>query len=312
MTASLKNHATTRPILGITLMLGFTVFGPTIDVFAKLAGGTIPLFQISASRFVVQTIIILPFALILRNNVIPTRAEIGLYLVRGALILSATSLFFAALRHLPIADALAIFFVEPFILILLATVIFREKLGWRRLCACGIGFFGALLVIQPQYDVIGFAALLPIGTAFCFAFYLLLTRKMAQNISPVALQLNTSIAATIIITPIIILSEGSGNALFDPVWPTAYEISLLVGVGLTATIAHMFLTYAFRFAPVTILGPLQYLELVSATILGLLIFGDLPNMTSFVGMGIIILSGVYILIREHAIERMRNKKNLIS
>ena len=293
-------------------MLGFTVFGPTIDVFAKLAGGTIPLFQISASRFVVQVIIILPFALFFGNNVIPTRAEIGLYLVRGALILSATSLFFAALRHLPIADALAIFFVEPFILILLATVVFREKLGWRRLCACGIGFFGALLVIQPQYDVIGFAALLPIGTAFCFAFYLLLTRKMAQNISPVALQLNTSIAATIIITPIIILSEGSGNALFDPVWPTAYEISLLVGVGVTATIAHMFLTYAFRFAPVTILGPLQYLELVSATILGLLIFGDLPNMTSFVGMGIIILSGVYILIREHAIERMRNKKNLIS
>ena len=293
-------------------MLGFTVFGPTIDVFAKLAGGTIPLFQISASRFVVQVIIILPFALIFGNNVIPTRAEIGLYLVRGALILSATSLFFAALRHLPIADALAIFFVEPFILILLATVIFREKLGWGRLCACGIGFFGALLVIQPQYDVIGFAALLPIGTAFCFAFYLLLTRKMAQNISPVALQLNTSIAATIIITPIIILSEGSGNALFDPVWPTAYEISLLVGVGLTATIAHMFLTYAFRFAPVTILGPLQYLELVSATTLGLLIFGDLPNMTSFVGMGIIILSGVYILMREHTIERMRRKKNLIS
>ena len=293
-------------------MLGFTVFGPTIDVFAKLAGGTIPLFQISASRFVVQVIIILPFALIFGNNVIPTRAEIGLYLVRGALILSATSLFFAALRHLPIADALAIFFVEPFILILLATVILREKLGWRRLCACGIGFFGALLVIQPQYDVIGFAALLPIGTAFCFAFYLLLTRKMAQNISPVALQLNTSIAATIIITPIIILSEGSGNALFDPVWPTAYEISLLVGVGLTATIAHMFLTYAFRFAPVTILGPLQYLELVSATILGLLVFGDLPNMISFVGMGIIVLSGVYILMREHAIESMRKKQNAIS
>ena len=159
MTASLKNHATTRPILGITLMLGFTVFGPTIDVFAKLAGGTIPLFQISASRFVVQVIIILPFALFFGNNVIPTRAEIGLYLVRGALILSATSLFFAALRHLPIADALAIFFVEPFILILLATVVFREKLGWRRLCACGIGFFGALLVIQPQYDVIGVASL---------------------------------------------------------------------------------------------------------------------------------------------------------
>ena len=293
-------------------MLGFTVFGPTIDVFAKLAGGTIPLFQISASRFVVQVVIILPFALIFGNNVIPTRTEIGLYLIRGALILSATSLFFAALKHLPLADALAIFFVEPFILILLAAVILREKLGWRRLCACGIGFFGALLVIQPQYDVIGFASLLPIGTAFCFAFYLLLTRKMAQNISPVALQLNTSIAATTIIIPIIILSEGSGNALFDPVWPTAYEISLLVGVGVTATIAHMFLTYAFRFAPVTILGPLQYLELVSATILGLLIFGDLPNMASFVGMGIIILSGVYILMREHTIERMRRKKNLIS
>ena len=307
MAVSFQNHSAARPVLGIMLMLGFTVFGPTIDVFAKLAGGTIPLFQISASRFVVQVIIILPFALFLGNKITPTRGEMGLYMIRGALILSATSLFFAALRQLPLADALAIFFVEPFVLILLATVILGEKLGWRRLCACSVGFFGALLVIQPQYDMIGFASLFPIGTAFCFAFYLLLTRKMAQNISPVTLQLNTSIAAAIIIVPVIILLEGSENALFDPVWPSAYESILLVGVGLTATIAHMFLTYAFRFAPVTILGPLQYLELVSATILGLLVFGDLPNITSFIGMGIIVLSGVYVLMREHAIESLRIK-----
>ena len=297
-----------RPVLGILLMLGFVVFGPTIDVFAKLAGETIPLFQISASRFVVQIVIILPFALWFGGRLLPSGSESLLYLTRGALILSASSLFFAALRDLPLADALAIFFVEPFILLLLAAVLLKEKLGWRRLSACGVGFSGALLVIQPQYDTIGFASLFPIGTAVCFAFYLLLTRKMAQHIAPITLQLNTSIAAALIIVPVIIIYEGSGNAYLDPVWPSFYDMLLLMGVGLTATIAHMFLTYAFRFCPVTILGPLQYLELVSATIFGLIVFSDLPNTASFIGMGIIVTSGLYVLMREHALEKSRAQR----
>ena len=292
-----------RPVLGIFLMLGFTIFGPTIDVFAKLVGEEIPLFQISASRFIVQIVIILPFALWFGGRLMPSGSESLLYLARGALILTATSLFFAALRDLPLADALAIFFVEPFILLLLAALLLKEKLGWRRLSACGVGFSGALLVIQPQYDTIGLASLFPIGTAVCFAFYLLLTRKMAQHISPITLQLNTSIAAALIIVPLIIIFDGSGNTALDPVWPSPYHIMLLFGVGLTATIAHMFLTYAFRFCTVTILGPLQYLELVSATIFGLLVFSDLPNTTSFIGMGIIVMSGLYVLMREHAIEK---------
>lgn len=292
-----------RPVLGIFLMLGFTIFGPTIDVFAKLAGEDIPLFQISASRFIVQIVIILPFALWFGGRLMPSGSESLLYLARGALILTATSLFFAALRDLPLADALAIFFVEPFILLLFAALLLKEKLGWRRLSACGVGFSGALLVIQPQYDTIGLASLFPIGTAVCFAFYLLLTRKMAQHISPINLQLNTSIAAALIIVPLIIIFDGSGNTALDPVWPSPYHIMLLFGVGLTATIAHMFLTYAFRFCTVTILGPLQYLELVSATIFGLLVFSDLPNTTSFIGMGIIVMSGLYVLMREHALEK---------
>ena len=292
-----------RPVLGIFLMLGFTIFGPTIDVFAKLAGEDIPLFQISASRFIVQIVIILPFALWFGGRLMPSGLESLLYLARGALILTATSLFFAALRDLPLADALAIFFVEPFILLLLAALLLKEKLGWRRLSACGVGFSGALLVIQPQYDTIGPASLFPIGTAVCFAFYLLLTRKMAQHISPITLQLNTSIAAALIIVPLIIIFDGSGNTALDPVWPSPYHIMLLFGVGLTATIAHMFLTYAFRFCSVTILGPLQYLELVSATIFGLLVFSDLPNTISFIGMGIIVMSGLYVLMREHALEK---------
>jgi drug/metabolite transporter (DMT)-like permease len=126
---------------------------------------------------------------------------------------------------------------------------------------------------------------------------------MAQHISPITLQLNTSIAAALIIVPLIITFDGSGNTALDPVWPSPYHIMLLFGVGLTATIAHLFLTYAFRFCTVTILGPLQYLELVSATIFGLLVFSDLPNTTSFIGMGIIVMSGLYVLMREHALEK---------
>lgn len=132
------------PLTGIMLMLGFCIFGPTIDVFAKLAGqADVPVFQISAARFAVQALCLLPFALYLNVLRWPDRREAGLHLVRGLLILIATSFFFAAINHMPIADAISIFFIEPFILTLLGALFLGETVGWRRILACIIGFGGA-------------------------------------------------------------------------------------------------------------------------------------------------------------------------
>jgi len=293
MTDNPQSHLT-----GILLMAGFCLFGPAIDMFAKLASDTVPLMQITAARFGFQLIFLLPIALFMKCLYLPSLAEMASHFVRGLLILMATSLFFLAVSYLPLADALAIFFIEPFFLTFLAVIFLGEPIGWRRVMACIIGFCGALLVIQPQYQQVGWPALLPVGTALCFAFFLLLTRRMTQTGSPVTIQIFTSIAASLLLLPALVLMHDGQVEIFRLKQPSADEWLLLIGVGLSATIAHLFLTSAFARAPVGILAPLQYLEIVTAALFGIWIFGDVPNLLTISGVIIIVLSGVYVLYRE--------------
>lgn len=298
-----------KTLTGIMLMCGFCIFGPAIDMFAKLAADSLPLMQITAARFVLQLVFLLPLTLFMGKPLLPPKADLGLHFLRGGLILLATTLFFMAVSYLPLADALAIFFIEPFFLTFLAVLFLSERIGWRRVIACIIGFLGALLVIQPQYAIVGWPAFLPIGTALCFAFFLLLTRKMSQNIDPVSIQLHTSIAATAILIAAFAIMQSQDNEAFTIVIPDSYQLFLLVGVGLSATIAHLFLTAAFARASVGILAPLQYLEIVTATLLGIMIFGDIPNAMTVLGVAVIISAGLYVVFREQKLQRSAIDEN---
>jgi len=279
-------------------MMGFVITGPFIDLFAKLATAAIPVAQIAAARFLVQGAIVAPIAFLMGRLHVPERKEVGLHLLRGALILLSTACITGAVKFMPIADAIAIFFVEPLILTLLGGLLLGEMIGWRRITACIIGFIGALLVIQPSFAAFGWPSLLPLGTAVFFAFYLLLTRTMSRKMEPLALQTYTSAAALVVAVPILTFFNGSGIEFLDPVTPTGWPLIWLLLGGLSAAIAHLFLTYAFRFAPVTLLGPLHYLEIVVATILGFLVFGDFFNGLAALGVLIIIGSGLYLIWRE--------------
>ena len=294
--------STTHTLFGIFMMLGFAAFGPVIDVFAKLAGEAgIPVFQISGARFAMQVLILMPFALFYRALHLPDLRETGLYILRGGLILIATSFFFASLNYLPIADAISIFFIEPFVLTLLGAILLGETIGWRRITACLVGFCGALLVIQPQYAEVGIAAAFPLGTAICFALYLILTRQMTQKAHPLAVQIYTSLAAFMLIMPVLLVMDNGAIAALDMISLDNYQLSLLIGVGIAASIAHMFITVAFRHAPVAVLAPLQYLEIISATLFGWWVFSDLPNQTTFLGVLIIVSSGLYVFMRERKV-----------
>lgn len=296
---------TDKAVLGIVLMMTFAAIGPMIDVFAKLAAERIPIGQAVAARFTVQSFLLLPVAALLGGLHRPSGREIIRHVMRAVLILLATGCFFAALRVMPIADAIAIFFVEPFILTLLGWAILGEAIGWRRLLACAIGFGGALLIIKPSFAVFGPTAMLPLGTAGFFAFYMILTRQMAVAMHPVTLQAYTALAAMILVLPVLALGDGSGIALIDPVWPDLEYGLYLLGIGIAATIAHIFISYALKFAPASTLAPLQYLEIVSATLLGLWIFGDFPDAMTFAGIAIIVGSGLYVFLRERRLSRSR-------
>jgi drug/metabolite transporter (DMT)-like permease len=287
-----------RTLLGVLCMIGFCVFAPMMDALAKATPVEVPVLQILGARFGVQVAVLLPAVALLRLGHRPSRAELALHVLRGALLLVATGLFFTALRFMSIASALAIFFVEPFILTLLGWLVLREEVGRRRIIACAVGFGGALLVIQPKFAEMGAVALLPLGTALCFAFYVVLTRRLARAGHPMTLQAYTAAAVVAMVLPVLWLFDGSGRVALDPVWPQGLAVWTLLGVGLTATVSHLFLGFALKFASTASIAPLQYLEIVAATVLGYLMFGDFPDRLTWAGIAIIVGAGLYVFARE--------------
>lgn len=291
-----------RTTLGIFFMLAFCTFAPMMDALAKATPEVVPVPQILAFRFAIQVATLLPLAALLGHSQRAGLRDIGLHVGRAFALLAATGCFFTALRYMPIADAISIFFVEPFVLILMGALFLGEPVGWRRLSACAVGFGGALLVIRPSFADLGPVAFLPLGTAALFSVYMLMTRAMARRLHPLVLQGHTALAATLLILPPLLWFEGTGNLLFDPVRPEGLAIWTLLGVGVVATISHLFLTFALRLAPAGTIAPLQYLEIVGATVIGYLAFGDFPTPLTFVGIAIIVASGLYVFERERRLE----------
>jgi len=287
-----------RILPGVALMLAFCVLAPLLDVAAKLATASVPVGQITTARFVVQAVLMLPVALAMRLPLAMPARLWWLMLARAVVLIVSTYCFVAATQVMPIADALAIVFVEPFILLILGHLIFGDAVGPRRIGASVVGFAGAMLVIQPSLAVFGWVALFPLGTAVLFALYMLITRAMSGSVHPVTMQLHTALVGSAICLPLLALAGGSGWAEFDPVLPQGLNWLWLFGVGFWAAVSHMCMTYALKFAPSATLAPLHYLEIVAAVGLGYAVFGDFPNPLTWAGIGVIVASGLYIIHRE--------------
>ncbi|MEF3049236.1 DMT family transporter [Pseudotabrizicola sp. L79] len=294
-----------RILPGVILMLAFCMLAPLLDVASKLASATIPVAQIVTARFAVQAALMLPVVLAMGLTLrLPLRA-LGHICLRALFLIFSTFSFVAAISVMPVADALAIAFVEPFILLILGRLLFKDEVGPRRIAASAVGFLGALLVIQPSLVTFGAVALWPLGTAFFFAFYMLSTRAVSGYMHPVAMQFHTAWTGVVMCLPVMILSEGTGWADFDPVWPVGLAWLWLFGVGFWGAISHICMTYALKFAPSATLAPLHYLEIVAAVALGYWIFDDFPNALTWSGIAIIVASGLYIIHRERVTARQR-------
>lgn len=295
---SAPSPSTDRTLAGVALMLGFCLTAPLLDVAAKLASESIPVGQITAARFVVQCVLMAPLIWIMRLSLRVERARWMALLSRAVFLLVATFCFIAAIRVMPLADALAIVFVAPFIVLLVGKFYLDEEVGPRRVAAALVGFAGVLFVIQPSFSAFGPVALFPVGTAVCFAFYILVTRGLSRQVHPVSLQFYTGLIAGLLCVPALALADGSRLEALDPVWPASIAWVWLVGVGFFAALSHMMMTYALSMAPSATLAPLQYLELPVATLLGYLVFRDFPNVLTLIGIGIIIGAGLYMIHRE--------------
>lgn len=292
-----------KPILGVALMLGFCIVAPVGDAVAKLLGESVPLGQVVLIRFAVQATILIPLVLSSRR-VWRVRGRIWwLILWRTCLHVAGITAMFTALKYLPLADAVAIAFVMPFFMLILGRLVLNEQVGPRRLSACAVGFLGTLLVVQPSFVSVGWPALLPVAVAAIFSLFMLATRQIAKETDPISLQAVSGVLAVLIVLPLLIFGSASGFAPLQIIRPDAFDWTLLLGIGVLGTIAHLLMTWSLRYAPAATLAPMQYLEIPFATLLGLAIFGDLPNPLAGLGIVIIMGAGLYVILRERAIAR---------
>ncbi|WP_058313945.1 DMT family transporter [Cognatishimia activa] len=289
-----------RTMLGIALMLGFSTLAPMGDAVIKILGGLLPAMFFVVSRFAMQAAFLAPIVLTTKTFRSITPGQYRLILFRTIFHIIGVGSMFMALRHLPLADAVAIAFVMPFISLLLGKYVLGEDVGLRRLLACCVGFIGTLLVIQPSFVEVGTAALWPLVTAVAFALFILVGRQVAQQADPVAIQMLSGVMAVLILLPLLVLGAQLNWPEFGLIFPTGKTLWLILLAGFLGTIAHLLMTWSLRYAPSTTLAPLTYIEIPITTFVGFMVFGDLPNQLAATGICISVAAGLYIVFREQA------------
>ncbi len=292
-----------RPLIGVTLMLGFCLIAPMGDAVAKLIGNSVGIGQVVAIRFALQALILFPIVWLTARQWRMQGRVMWLTLLRTVLHIIGIAAMFTALMYLPLADAVAIVFVMPFFMLVLGKMILKEVVGPRRLAACIVGFVGTLLVIQPSFATVGWPALLPVFVAANFSVFMLVTRQIAKETDPIGLQAVSGLMAVALMLPILLISSLIGFAPLEVSAPTATQWNLLLALGGLGTIAHLLMTWSLRYAPSATLAPMQYLEIPFATVIGLLIFNEFPDALASVGIAITMAAGLYIILRERATAR---------
>ena len=292
-----------QPAIGVLLMLGFCMMVPMGDALAKLLGEHVDVAVLVTVRMAIQAIVLLPVVVFAGISLAPALERIRLITFRAILHVLGIGLMFLSLRYLPLADAVAIAFVMPFITLFLGRFVLGEDVGSRRMIACCVGFIGTLMVMQPSFAEVGWPALLPVAVAIDFAFFVLATRQLAKEVDAVSLQAVSGVIACALLVPLLALLAPYDVPGFALEMPDPVSMWLLAAMGLLGTGAHLMMTWSLRFAPSATVAPMQYLEIPIAALLGWLIFKDFPNGLALAGILVTIASGLYVIYREHALNR---------
>lgn len=283
---------------GMLAMVLATLLFPVGDAISKLLTGIVAPFDVTVWRTVTQALFMIPVALTFRRRLTGSMLS-GPALLSGALISTAMFCLISAFQQMPIATAIAIFFVEPLLLTLLAGPLLGEVPGRRRLIAVAVGLVGALIVIRPNFATFGPVAFWPLGAALAFALNMIVLRRATRIRSALSVQFGASVFAAILLVAVqmaaaLLLGRDTPSFAAAPGW----ALIALVVAGALAAATFVLIALAFSKAEAGLLAPFQYLEIVGATIVGYLVFGDLPDALTWLGTAIILGSGLYVFHRE--------------
>ena len=278
------------PLLGVTLNLAALLLFVVMDTLVKLLTASFAVPQIMWARFLFGFLLVAA-AIRLVTGQLPWRSHApGLQALRSLLLAACNLMFSTALAYLPLTDATAIGFASPLLTVALAALWLREAVSRRRWIGVGLGMAGVLVALRPPFltgETMHWATLLPLGTAACFAVYTILTRRLARIDDSRTTILHTGFAASIATT------------LVQPlVWtPPAFgDWGVLVLLGVLGGAGHGLLVLAYARAPVSLLAPLSYTQLVWTTLAGILVFADWPDGWTVLGAAIIAAGGLLVAV----------------
>jgi len=264
---------------------------PVMDGLAKYLSVDLPVLQIVWARYFFTVVITLSFIIIFFRKQLVWTSKPKLQLFRGLILLCANMLFFYAISIISLTKALTLAFVAPLIVTALSPFILGEIVGYRRWLAVIIGFIGSLIVIRPGLIEFNLATLAALGTGFFYGIYLIITRKLHTADSPLLTLLITGVVGAIIL---------SAYMPFSWIEPNPNQWLFMFCIGLCASVGHFFLILSLKYADASKLAPFSYFEIVTNVIIGYYFFSDFPDIWTWVGLLIIINSGIYISIRERS------------
>jgi len=222
--------------------------------------------------------------------------RLGIQLFRSLLLLATTGLFFLALRFVPLAEVSAIMFIGPIIVTALSVPLLREQVGVHRWAGVLVGFTGALVMLHPGAEAMAVASLLPVSAACVYAFYQITTRMLSRTDGPMTTLVYTAVVGT--------LAAGVAAPFY---WeaPDMTGWGLMVLLGLLGGAGHFAVIKAFQSSNAATITPFGYINLIWATLSGIVFFGEYPQLRILVGAGIIVCSGLYIFHRERIQTRQK-------
>ena len=300
----MKNNNPKGIIFILLAMLAFSVQDSIMKYIYNFAS----LYEVYLIRTLVSFAIILIFLKITKKSIVFKTQYPLLTFCRVILFFFGFSFFYISLTVLPLITATALFFVTPFLITIFAKFFLKEQIGSRRWSAVIIGFVGVYIILNPDFSNFDYMTLTPVLCALCYSLSMIII-KLTSEKDTVYTQTFTFYFGAIIFSIIIYFAAGDGqyNTIDHPAsqyifreWFTNLETSLLlmIATGFTASIAFLFIFTAYRIASPTVVSPFEYSILVWSSLSGWYFFNEIPDLTTIIGMVLIVCGGIYIFMRE--------------
>ena len=268
---------------------------PVMDALAKHLSFSMDVFQIAWARYFFSALFTLSLMIIFYRKTLVWSKNPKLQLIRGFVLAFSTLCFFYAISIISLPKALTLAFVAPITCTAFSPIFLKEKVGIRRWSAVLVGFLGALIVIRPGFIEVNLATLAAVSCGICYGFYFIITRKLSTSDNSLLTLLFTSVVGLAIIS------------LFLPsvwVYPTLNQWIMMGLIGLIASVAHLFIILSLKYADASKLAPLGYTEIITNIIISYYFFHELPDNWTYLGLFIIVLSGLYITRREYYLKKL--------